>query len=99
MLHAYALARRQAFAPGKKIADHGKKIEVEFEDCSRAKVAMADCRPFKKSSLKRVVADLTLLDDMAAQLILHNLKKRFEKGRAAHQLDPSTDCRVPMSEC
>ena len=36
--------------------------------------------PFNKSSLKRIVADLTLLDDMAAQLILHNLKKRFEKG-------------------
>ena len=26
------------------------------------------------------MADLTLLDDMAAQLILHNLKKRFERG-------------------
>ena len=38
-----------------------------------------ECRAFNKSSLKRVVADLTLLDDMAAQLILHNLKQRFMK--------------------
>lgn len=38
-------------------------------------------RPFNKSSLKRIVSDLTLLDDINAQLILHNLKKRFAKGK------------------
>ena len=51
-----------------------------MEDGSRMQVKASECRPFNKSSLKRIVSDLTLLDDMAAQLILHNLKKRFHKG-------------------
>eukprot|EP00039_Didymoeca_costata_P010685 m.144552 g.144552 ORF g.144552 m.144552 type:complete len:1420 (-) comp14925_c0_seq1:86-4345(-) len=69
----------EAFAPAKKLGGAGKKVEVEFEDGTRAKVPESECRPFNRSSLKRVVADLTLLDDMAAQLILHNLKARFKK--------------------
>jgi hypothetical protein len=36
--------------------------------------------PLKPASLKRIVADLVLLDDMSTPLILHNLKVRFEKG-------------------
>ena len=31
-----------------------------------------------RSWLQRIVPDLTLLDDMGAPLILHNLRKRFE---------------------
>lgn len=69
------------FVPAKKIGDAGKgKIEVEYQDGSgRVTVKLSDCQTFNKSSLKRVVADLTLLDDMSTQLILHNLRQRFEK--------------------
>merc|ERR1719204_109555 len=37
--------------------------------------------PMKKSSLQRVVGDLTLLDEMSVPLILHCLRKRFEAGK------------------
>jgi len=70
----------EAFAPALKLGDYGKKVEVELEDGTRMKVDAKECRPFNKSSLKRIVSDLTLLDDINAQLILHNLKKRFHKG-------------------
>eukprot|EP00040_Diaphanoeca_grandis_P025752 m.143132 g.143132 ORF g.143132 m.143132 type:complete len:1427 (-) comp30293_c0_seq1:306-4586(-) len=69
----------EAFVPALKVGKSGKKVDVELQDGSRRTVQEKDCRPFSKASLKRVVADLTLLDDMAAQLILHNLKKRFQK--------------------
>ena len=45
---------------------------VKSEDCKQ-KVNFG--------SLKRTVGDLTLLDDMSSQLILHNLKRRFADGR------------------
>eukprot|EP01084_Bolivina_argentea_P047510 87544_1 len=35
----------------------------------------------KKSSLQRIVSDLTLLDEMSIPLILHCLRKRFESGK------------------
>jgi myosin heavy subunit len=41
----------------------------------------ADCTPMNRSSLARVVSDLTLLDDMSPQLILHCLKKRFSEEK------------------
>jgi len=69
----------EAFVPARKVSGSGKRVSVELQDGSQMTVAEKDCRPFSKASLKRVVADLTLLDDMAAQLILHNLKKRFHK--------------------
>ena len=37
--------------------------------------------PCMRSWLQRVVPDLTLLDDMGAPLILHNLRKRFEEKK------------------
>jgi len=39
----------------------------------------SDLTTVKRSSLQRVVPDLVLLDDMAAPLILHNLRARFLK--------------------
>lgn len=35
----------------------------------------------QQSSLQRIVADLTLLDEMSVPLILHCLRKRFEAGK------------------
>ena len=66
--------------PAIKRGGSGRKVDVELESGERQTVDAKDCTPFSRSSLKRVVADLTLLDDMAAQLILHNLKKRFARG-------------------
>ena len=37
--------------------------------------------PLEWPSLQRIVADLTLLDSMSAPLILHNLKKRFDRDQ------------------
>eukprot|EP00949_MAST-11_sp_MAST-11-sp1_P000183 g183.t1 len=68
------------FMPAKLISSRGKKHKVEFEDGNTATVSAKKCSPCKRSWLKRVVADLTLLDDMGAPLILHNLKERFEKA-------------------
>ena len=62
--------------PGKK----GKNYKVAMEDGVEKTVAKKHCQPFSRASLARIVSDLTLLDDMSAQLILHNLRERFKRG-------------------
>ena len=62
----------------RKVGVSGKKVQVEHPDGHSETLAATDCVPMKKTSLKRLVEDLTLLDDMSAQLILHNLKSRFQ---------------------
>jgi myosin heavy subunit len=79
----------QVFVPAKVVPDKKKKkkskkkktgkVVVETEEGKKKRVDLAKCRPFQRSALSRVVEDLTLLDDMSSQLILYNLKKRFEK--------------------
>lgn len=70
----------EVFVPAKKLGEVGKgKVEVEMQDSSRIQVKLNECRLFNKLSLNRVVGDMTLLDDMSAQLILHNLRQRFLK--------------------
>jgi myosin-1 len=65
--------------PARKIGGSGKKVEVQMKDGTRATVAETDLKKLNRASLKRVVADLTLLDDMVPPLILHNLKERFAR--------------------
>ena len=57
----------------------GSKHQVEHSDGTVVNAPKKKCLPFNRSSLQRVVGDLTLLDEMHAPLILHNLKQRFEK--------------------
>ena len=79
----------EVFVPAKIVASKKKKkrskksgkVTVETEEGKKKKVDLAKCRPFQRAALSRVVEDLTLLDDMSSQLILHNLKKRFEKQK------------------
>ena len=68
----------EVFVPAKLLASRGKKHRVEYEDGRKGTVKKADCLPFNRSSLTRIVGDLTLLDDMSTPLILHNLRVRFE---------------------
>ena len=67
------------YVPAKLEGARGNKVRVLVG--AEAKVVKKSLTmPMKRSYLQRVVADLTLLDDLAAPLILHNLRKRFEKG-------------------
>jgi myosin heavy subunit len=70
----------QQFAPAKLISSKGTKHYVKYEDGSEATFSKSECYPFSRSWLKRIVSDLTLLDDMGSPLILHNLRMRFENG-------------------
>eukprot|EP00944_MAST-04C_sp_MAST-4C-sp1_P008607 g8607.t1 len=66
------------YVPAKVVATRGKKHKVQHEDGQEVTVKKVDCMPCMRSWLQRIVPDLTLLDDMGAPLILHNLRKRFE---------------------
>lgn len=68
------------YVPAKLIASRGTKHQVELENGDKITVKKANCRDMQRAFLQRVVSDLTLLDDMGAPLILHNLRKRFEGG-------------------
>lgn len=65
--------------PARRLGGSGKKVDVELKDGSRLSIPEKDLKKLNRASLKRVVADLTLLDDMVPQLILHNLKERFAR--------------------
>ena len=67
------------YVPAKLISSRGNKSLVETEDGVQRTVKKEKCLPCMRSWLKRIVPDLTLLDDMGAPLILHNLRKRFEE--------------------
>jgi ABC-type oligopeptide transport system ATPase subunit len=69
----------ECYVPGLVLGQQGTKSTVELEDGTQQQVNTKELMPLKKASLhpKRVVADLTLLDEMSAPLILWNLKARF----------------------
>jgi len=64
-----------------KILTSGATMSVQTEEGQTFNVPQKKCFPLQWASLQRVVADLTLLDDINAPLILHNLKKRFEQDK------------------
>ena len=68
------------FVPAKKISESKGQMQVELKSGESKAFKSSECTPFNRSSLARVVQDLTLLDDMTPQLILHNLKRRFADG-------------------
>jgi len=70
----------EVYVPAKVEGGQGKKIRVGHADGSMETVKKSLTIPMQRSYLARVVSDLTLLDDLAAPLILHNLNKRFAKG-------------------
>jgi len=50
---------------------------VDLESNEESTVNKKDVISLKKSSLQRIVEDLTLLDEMSVPLILHCLKKKI----------------------
>ena len=70
----------EVYVPAKLESGQGKKLRVAHSDGSVETVKKSLTIPMQRSHLARVVSDLTLLDDLAAPLILRNLNKRFEKG-------------------
>ena len=56
-------------------------IIVELESGEERICKKGQLISMKKSSLQRIVSDLTLLDEMSIPLILHCLRKRFESGK------------------
>eukprot|EP00040_Diaphanoeca_grandis_P036460 m.232435 g.232435 ORF g.232435 m.232435 type:complete len:1418 (-) comp33622_c0_seq1:24-4277(-) len=71
----------EVYVPGKVIRKSGKKLEVELRDGTMRTCDESAAQNFNRTSLQRVVSDLTLLDDMSPQLILHCLKRRFLSGK------------------
>ncbi|ETO25680.1 class VII unconventional myosin [Reticulomyxa filosa] len=57
------------------------QVVVELESGEERYVNRKDLITMNKSSLQRIVADLTLLDEMSVPLILHCLRKRFEAAK------------------
>merc|ERR1719193_249354 len=59
-----------------------KELVLELDNGNEIRVpARQQLIPLQKSSLQRIVADLTLLDEMNVPLILNCLRKRFEAGK------------------
>lgn len=55
----------EAFVPVRKVGEGGgAKVRVEYPDGKIMEVKKKECTPLKRTSLKRLVEDLTLLDDM-----------------------------------
>lgn len=63
--------------------EESKELILELLDTGmeRRVPARQELIPLQKSSLQRIVADLTLLDEMNIPLILNCLRKRFEAGK------------------
>jgi myosin protein heavy chain len=68
------------YVPAKLDSGKGEKLRVTTLDGEVKVVKKQQTMGMKRSFLQRTTDDLTLLDDLAAPLILHNLRKRFEKG-------------------
>jgi myosin heavy subunit len=72
----------QVFVPGRLVSSQGVMATVELEKNRETReVKMSELELLKKSSLKRIVDDLVLLDRMSAPLILYNLKQRFQSDQ------------------
>lgn len=51
----------QAFVAARRLGGSGKRVDVELKNGERLTVAEKTLKPLNRASLKRVVADLTLL--------------------------------------
>lgn len=75
---------REAYIPAKVISKSGKTYQLQTESGQNFSYGGKNTAPLSTLqwiSLQRIVSDLTLLDDINAPLILHNLKKRFESDK------------------
>jgi hypothetical protein len=68
----------EVFVAGKVLEKSKRSVKVQAEDGQIHSAARSESFEMKRSSLKRIVEDLTLLDDMSAPLILNDLRRRFE---------------------
>ena len=68
----------EVYVAGKIVTTTGGTCTVQPDNTAKVSCKRSECMPLQKASLKRIVADLTLLDDMSTPLILHNLRSRFE---------------------
>lgn len=73
----------EAYVAAKVLSKSGKNITVQTEQGEQMQVGpkTGATFPLQWTSLQRIVSDLTLLDDINAPLILHNLRKRFEQDK------------------
>eukprot|EP01084_Bolivina_argentea_P058897 107503_1 len=71
----------EVYVAGRIIENGEEKVIVELESGEEREVNKRKLISMKKSSLQRIVGDLTLLDEMSIPLILHCLRKRFESGK------------------
>eukprot|EP01083_Nonionella_stella_P222146 793017_1 len=71
----------EVYVAGRIIENGEEKVIVELESGEEREVNKRKLISMKKSSLQRIVGDLTLLDEMSVPLILHCLRKRFESGK------------------
>ncbi|ETO23606.1 hypothetical protein RFI_13572 [Reticulomyxa filosa] len=69
------------YLPARKLDESNGQVVVELESGEERYVNRKDLITMNKSSLQRIVADLTLLDEMSVPLILHCLRKRFEAAK------------------
>ncbi len=62
-------------------SNYDNNVIVELENGEERTCDRNVLIAMNKSSLQRIVSDLTLLDEMSIPLILHCLRKRFESGK------------------
>eukprot|EP01084_Bolivina_argentea_P201244 344028_1 len=73
---------REVYVAGRIIDDsNNNQCIIEMENGEERTCNKRQLISMKKSSLQRIVSDLTLLDEMSIPLILHCLRKRFESGK------------------
>merc|ERR1719474_91498 len=78
----WAPDEREVYVAGRVIDESNPaQCVVELDSGEERYHRKRDLIPMKKSSLQRIVGDLTLLDEMSVPLILHCLRKRFEAGK------------------
>ena len=78
----WAPDEREVYVAGRVIDDSNPaQCVVELDSGEERIQRQRELIPMKKSSLQRIVGDLTLLDEMSVPLILHCLRKRFESGK------------------
>jgi len=68
----------EVYVAGKVLEKSKRSVKVQSEDGQIHSASTRDSFEMKRSSLKRIVEDLTLLDNMSAPLILNDLRRRFE---------------------
>jgi len=70
------------YLPAKKLGEDDDGIILELQNGTEIRVGKREkLIPLRQQSLQRVVADLTLLDEMSVPLILHCLRRRFEGAK------------------